>query len=326
MYSLYPLKFKTIFKDKVWGGNRINTVLGRDYQPLENCGEAWLISGFEDEASIVENGFLAGNQLDEVIEIYMYDLVGEENYKKYGLVFPILVKFIDSNDYLSIQVHPNDELAEKRHNSFGKDEMWYIISAEENSELIAGFNTTMDKNKYIQNFQNNTLKDILRYEKVKAGDVFNIPSGLIHALGPGVCLVEIQQTSDITYRIYDWDRTDQNGKGRELHTEEAVDAINYEFDKTAKIDNPSAKNAENNLVTSDKFITNMLDIDKEMERDFIHLDTFVIYVCIEGSFVIKYEGGKVEVTKGETVLVPAEIKNYFLIPRKSAKMIEVYIK
>jgi mannose-6-phosphate isomerase len=326
MYSLYPLKFKTIFKDKIWGGNRINTVLGRDYSPLENCGEAWLISGFEDEASEVENGFLEGNQLDELIEVYMGDLVGEKVYDKFGLIFPLLIKFIDSNDYLSIQVHPNDELAAKRHNSFGKDEMWYILHAEKDAEIIAGFNKDISKDKYLEHFNNKTLTEILNFEKVNTGDVINIPSGLVHALGPGILLAEIQQTSDITYRIYDWDRVDDEGNPRELHTEEAVDAIDYSFKNDHRKEYPKLKNFPNELVKCDKFTTNMLDITTAYECDFIHIDSFVVYICTEGSFEIDYIDGKVQVNKGEVVLVPAEIKNFHLIPSPAAKTLEVYLE
>ena len=228
MNKLYPLKFKNIFKDKIWGGQKINTILGKDYTPLSNCGEMWVVSGVEGNQSIVENGFLAENELNEVVEIYMGDLVGEEVYEKYGNEFPVLIKFIDANDFLSIQVHPDDNLAKKRHAGNGKTEMWYIVEASPEAELISGFSKKVDKETYLEHLQNKTLKEILNFERVKAGDVFYMPAGRVHAIGPGILLAEIQQTSDITYRIYDWDRLGVDGSLRELHTDLALDAIDFE--------------------------------------------------------------------------------------------------
>ena len=225
MNDLYPLKFKPIFKEKIWGGNKIQTVFGMDYSPLANCGEAWVLSGYGDETSVVSNGFLAENQLDELIEIYMGDLVGEAVYEKYGYKFPLLIKILNSSDWLSIQVHPDDKLAESRHNDLGKTEMWYIADAEPGAELISGFNQQMDSELYLSNLKNGTLKEIMNYEKVQKGDVYFIPAGRVHAIGPGLLLFEIQQTSDLTYRIYDFDRVDDKGNPRQLHTDLALDAL-----------------------------------------------------------------------------------------------------
>src|SRR3972149_1007896 len=199
MSHLYPLKFKPIFKDKIWGGDKIKTLLNKDFSPLPNCGESWEISGVQDEISVVSNGFLIGNNLQELIEIYMGDLVGDQVYQKYGIEFPLLIKFIDAHDDLSIQVHPNDKLAMQRHNAYGKTEMWYIIDADRGAKLISGFNTEVTKDAYIKHLENNTLNLILNYEEVKAGDVFFMPAGRVHAIGKGILLTEIQQTSDITY-------------------------------------------------------------------------------------------------------------------------------
>ncbi|HER08916.1 MAG TPA: mannose-6-phosphate isomerase, partial [Bacteroides sp.] len=202
--KLYPLKFKPILKDKIWGGSRLREVLGKEAS--DRAGESWEISGVSGDISVVENGFLAGNDLTELVEVYMGDLVGEHIYEQFGLEFPLLIKFIDANDFLSIQVHPGDELARERHNSFGKTEMWYIVEAEADGQLIAGFNREMDRDTYLEHLQRGTLKEIVNFERVKKGDIYYMPSGRIHAIGAGVLLAEIQQTSDVTYRIYDWDR------------------------------------------------------------------------------------------------------------------------
>jgi len=199
MNTLYPLKFKPIFKDKIWGGEKIKTELGMDYGNLPNCGEVWVISGVDGNQTVVENGFLKDNELNELVEVYMGDLVGEKNFDKFGNEFPLLIKFIDANDWLSVQVHPDDALAAKRNIGQGKTEMWFTLGADKSTQLISGFNQEMDKETYLKHLNDGTLKDILNYEDVKKGDVFFIPAGRVHALGPGMLLAEIQQTSDTTY-------------------------------------------------------------------------------------------------------------------------------
>ena len=224
---MYPLLFKTIFKDKIWGGEKIHTILGKDFSPLPNCGETWEISGVKGTISEVKDGALAGKDLVSLINEYKGKLVGEKVYKQFGNEFPLLIKFIDANDDLSIQVHPGDQLAKERHDSFGKTEMWYILQADEGAKLNAGFNNEINEAIYLEHLKKNTLDEILNFEKVKAGDVFFLPAGRVHYIGKGVCLAEIQQTSDITYRIYDFDRKDDKGNTRELHTEQALAAIDY---------------------------------------------------------------------------------------------------
>lgn len=323
--DLYPLKFKTIFKDKIWGGTRIKDILGKDFSPLPNCGETWEISGVEGEVSEVINGFLEGNTLEELIEIYMGDLVGESVYEQFGLEFPILIKFIDSNDWLSIQVHPNDELANKRHDSFGKNEMWYIMHAEKDAQIISGFNQKLDKAKYLEHFNAGTLKEILNFVPAHKGDVFDMPTGRVHALGPGLCLAEIQQTSDITYRIYDWDRVDSEGKSRELHTELAVDAIDFSHLEKANIEYQSKLNGNTNLVSNKYFKTNLLHFDSPVSLDYSMLDSFVIYICVEGEAIIQTGVADVTIKQGETILIPAMYNAVNLLPAKETKILEVYI-
>ncbi|MEN7549389.1 type I phosphomannose isomerase catalytic subunit [Rapidithrix thailandica] len=323
---LYPLKFRTIYKDKIWGGNKINTILEKDFSPLPNCGETWEISGVQGNVSVVKDGALSGKTLTELIESYQGKLVGETIYQKFGSEFPLLVKFIDANDDLSIQVHPDDALAKKRHNSFGKTEMWYIFQADEGSKLISGFKKQVDKEEYLKHLNGKTLNDILNQEEVQADDVFFLPAGRVHTIGKGLLLAEIQQTSDVTYRIYDFDRKDAEGNTRELHTEEALDAIDFEVYPEYKTQYEKKKNEVVNLVTCPYFTTNRLHFDQEVERDYASLDSFVIYVCMEGGFTLNFEDGEIEVGKGESILLPASLKKVKLTPKGAFKIMESYIQ
>jgi mannose-6-phosphate isomerase len=326
MSQLYPLKFTPILKKMIWGGNKLTTVLNKKNEKNILYGESWEISGVDDNVSKVSNGFLKGNDLAEIIEVYMGDLVGDKIFDKYGLEFPVLIKFIDACDDLSIQVHPNDELAKERHDSMGKTEMWYIIDHEKDAKLITGFNKKIEKTGYIKSLENKSLKDILNSEEVSNGDVFFIPAGRVHAIGKGILLAEIQQTSDITYRIYDWDRVDASGKSRELHTEQALDAIDFDFHTDYKTKYQAKLNQPTLLVKCDYFTTNLLKIDKTLERDYFKLDSFVIYICTNGKCMVGEEDEeKVEISKGETVLIPASLNNVIIIPSEYSEILEVYI-
>lgn len=325
MNRLYPLKFKPIFKEKIWGGQRIKTTLGMDFSPLTNCGEVWVVSGMQGENSIVDNGFLADNELNELVEVYMDDLVGGPAFDRFGDLFPVLVKFIDANDYLSIQVHPDDELASIRHQCPGKTELWYVIQAEKGAELISGFRKQVNQEEYIRHLQNKTLKDILNVEKAKAGDVFYMPAGRVHSLGPGILLTEIQTTSDITYRIYDWDRRDARGNTRELHTALALDAIDYELYNDYRVAYASVANQPVGLLDSPYFSTNLLDLTTRLDRDYSDLDSFVIYVCTKGKLDLFYRDGGLPVVMGDALLIPAELTGVTLSPRPEATLLEIYL-
>jgi len=325
MNELYPLKFAPIIKETIWGGKKLKERLNKDCLSGK-CGESWEISGVQNNISIVSNGFLAGNSLQELTEVYMSDLVGEKVYEQFGIEFPLLVKFIDANDVLSIQVHPDDKLAKKRHNAFGKTEMWYIIESEENAELISGFNQKINKEVYLKYLHDSNLEEILNFEKVSSGDVFFMPAGRVHAIGKGILLAEIQQTSDITYRIYDWKRKDENGKGRELHTELAVDAIDYSYHDEYKTNYQVVPDGITNLVECDFFHTNLLKLTRPVARDYMNIDSFVIYMCMEGKFSIDFAGNSEHVLKGETILLPAELKNIQINPLEESKLLEIYIK
>lgn len=327
MSGLYPLKFKTIYLDKIWGGNRLKTILNKDYGNLPNCGESWEISGIEGNISVVDNGFLAGNNLQELIEIYMGDLVGDKVFKQFGEEFPLLIKFIDPQQDLSIQVHPNDELSKKRHNAYGKTEMWYVVDAEKGALINSGFNQEVSKEKYLEYLNNGKLTDLLHYDKVNKGDVFFIPAGRVHAIAKGALVAEIQQTSDVTYRIFDYNRKDDKGNLRELHTDLALDAIDFSFKNEYKTKYSVEKNKSSEIVSCNYFTTNILEFDTQINKDYNQLDSFIIYMNLEGDFEIYYEGGTVKVSKGETVLIPASLETFQLKPiTKKVKILEVYIK
>jgi mannose-6-phosphate isomerase len=240
--------------------------------------------------------------------------------------FPLLLKFIDANDDLSIQVHPDDELARKRHNSYGKTEMWYVIDTENDASLISGFNKEMSKEEYLDHLNDSSLSGILNRFHTSPGDVFFIPAGRVHAIGAGILLAEIQQTSDITYRLYDWGRVDHNGKSRELHTELAVDAIDYHYYSDIKTKYEDKLNEIVNLATCKYFTTNIIHFNKTIDRDYIDLDSFVIYMCCKGKIDLIYnDTEKMEIVKGETVLLPATLKNVRLIPVEESELLEVHI-
>lgn len=326
MNQLYPLKFKPIFKEKIWGGQHLKSSLNKNIPADKKIGESWEISCVENNISEIENGFLAGNKLNELIEIYMGDLVGDRIFDQFAFEFPLLIKFIDANDDLSIQVHPNDELAKERHNSSGKSEMWYVIDAKQDAQLISGFNHEMDKAHYLKHLKNNELPQILNYEKVQAGDVFYIPSGRVHAIGSGIVLAEIQQTSDITYRIFDWNRKDDQGNERELHTEQALDAIDFTVYDSYKTDYSPVQNRTARILKTRYFETNIVSFDQPVEKEYNQLDSFVIYMCLDGELeIVCDETEKILVKKGETVLIPAVIEHLQLKPVVQSKLLEVYI-
>lgn len=326
MNKLYPLKFEPILLDKIWGGIKLKTLLNKE-NASDKCGESWEISGVEKNISIVSNGFLKGNNLFELIEVYMGDLVGDKVYERFGLEFPLLIKFIDASDVLSIQVHPDDEAALERHNSFGKTEMWYTIQAEPESELISGFKKPVSKEEYLEKLNSDKLLDILNSEKVKEGDVFFIPAGRVHAIGAGILLAEIQQTSDITYRIYDFNRKDNDGNTRELHTDQAIDVIDFTSKKTYKTDYEESLNKTVEIESCPYFTTNLIHFTSPVEKDYILIDSFIIFICTMGKVEIRYHGNEtIIIQKGETLLIPAELKNLHLIPLEESKLLEVYLK
>lgn len=329
MQQLYPLKFKPIFKDKIWGGARLKDHFGMDFSPLPNCGEAWVLSGVEKNQTLVSNGFLRGNELNELVEVFMADLVGENNFDRFGNEFPILLKFIDSNDWLSIQVHPDDILAGKRHGQNGKSEMWYVLDADPGSQLICGFSKKTNRDSYLAHLHAKTLKEIMNYQAVKAGDAFYMPAGTVHALGPGILLAEIQQTSDLTYRIYDWDRIDAAGFTRELHTDAALEAIHFEKQQDIfKLEYDKTLNKTSNLVSQPHFEVNVLNFNNEIHKDLSEVDSFIILIAVQGKLKVsdRHRKGETELKAGEVILLPAIMEEVILKPVAGpAEILEVFI-
>ena len=321
---LYPLKFEPIIKDKIWGGSKLKTLFAKN-KSTDKSGESWELSGYDGDESLVVNGSLSGSNLKNLIEIYKSDLVGDKTYQKYGLSFPLLFKLIDANDNLSIQVHPGDEKAFERHNSFGKTEMWYVVDAEKDAELIIGFIDDCSQDTYLKALENGTVEELLQKVPVSKGDVFFIPAGLVHAIGKGTVIAEIQQSSDVTYRIYDYNRTDDNGKERELHTEQALDVINFNASIQPKTIYHSVLNEITPLVSCEYFNTSFLRFNERIERNYTSLDSFVTYICLEGNFEIEHADIKTKVNKGDTILIPAYIDKLALIPINEVSLLEVYV-
>ncbi len=321
--ELYPLKFKPILKERLWGGTKLKDVLGKPIAS-EITGESWELSGVEGDISEVENGPLEGKTLTELIASHGDSLLGKSVVDRFGSDFPILIKFIDAKQDLSIQLHPNDELAKERHNSFGKTEMWYIMDADPGASLIVGFNRNVDKEEYVQSLEDDTLLDLLNYEEVTEGDTFFINTGKIHAIGAGVLLAEIQQTSDVTYRVFDFNRKDKNGNYRELHTELALDAMDYTKKDDFKVTYPNTADTINSMVDCPYFKTNFLELTQNLRQDVSNRDSFTIYMCVGGSAKISNETGNAHINKGETLLVPA-CSSFVEIETAAAKLLEVSI-
>jgi mannose-6-phosphate isomerase len=323
MNALYPLKFQPILKDKIWGGQKLQQLLNKPTTSTE-AGESWEISDVEGDTSVVANGPLKGSSLKALLESYTSDLLGEKNFRQFGTKFPLLIKFIDAKQDLSVQLHPNDQLAKERHNSFGKTEMWYVVQADPESNLIVGFNQDMTQELYLKHLEAKTLQSILNFDAVKPGDTYFIEVGRIHAIGAGVLLAEIQQTSDITYRVYDWDRVDSEGKERELHNDIALEAFDFEMPDNFRVKYSLDSNTSTELVSCPYFTTNVLEVNAPLLKENNH-DSFMIYMCVEGAASLEVDGAVTEFSMGETVLVPACIQR-FSISANHAKLLEVYIE
>lgn len=304
---LSPLKFEPLFKYRMWGGEKLKTILNKNYSE-QSIGESWEISDVKGEQTLVKEGPHVGKTLEELIGEFKERLLGRSVYEAYGNEFPLLIKFIDAKTPLSIQVHPGDELARARHGCFGKNEMWYVMQADDEAEMILGFNADLNKSSFQEHLVNGTIHDFLHHESVKKGDTFHIPTGRVHAIGAGILLAEIQQTSDVTYRIYDYDRVDkQTGKKRELHIDLALDVIDFERKESYKTDYQLTPNASNKLLHTPYFKSNILEVSGSVNRNLSTIDSFIIYMCVEGEVVLKHADTSYSLTKGECILIPAEI-------------------
>lgn len=321
--TLYPLKFTPILKERLWGGTKLKDVLDK---PIESdiTGESWELSGVEGDISEVSEGELKGTSLKTLIANNAENLLGKSVVERFGSDFPILIKFIDAKQDLSIQLHPNDKLAKERHNSFGKTEMWYVMDADPGAKLIVGFNKDVDKKEYVESLENDALLDLLNYEEVSEGDTFFINTGKIHAIGAGVLLAEIQQTSDITYRVFDFNRRDKDGNLRELHTQLAIDAIDYSKKDDFKVNYSTELDKINTMVDCPYFKTNILDLTNTVRQDVSQRDSFTIFMCVGGEADIKNDWGNTAIKTGQTVLVAAS-SNFIEISTAGAKLLEVTI-
>ena len=322
--ELYPIKFIPLFKYRIWGGEKLKTQLNKDYNET-SIGESWEISDVKGDETKVLNGSLKGQTLKQLINTYKEKFIGKKVYDTFGENFPLLIKFIDAKTPLSIQVHPSNELAKKRHDSFGKNEMWYVMEADKNAELIVGFKKEINKIEYQEHLKNDTILNVMHHETVKKGDTFYIPTGRIHAIGSGVLLAEIQQTSNITYRIHDYNRIDAStGKKRDLHPELALEAIDFSFHKNLKTNYETLTNTSNQLVHSPYFKTNFIKVTGELNKDYSTLDSFVIYMCTNGTLEIKSNKNTYTLNIGETILLPA-ILNTIKITSLNAEFLEVFL-
>lgn len=324
--SFYPVKFEPILKETLWGGNKLKKFYNKQTD-LPLVGESWEISGVNGNVSIISNGHFKGLKLTELLKRNPVEVLGRKVADRFGNEFPLLIKFIDARENLSVQVHPNDELADKRHkNSFGKTEMWYILQTLPGAKLVLGFDKVLDREKYIKKSQNGTIEDVLNYKEIAPGEAFLIPAGLVHAIGAGIVLIEVQQTSDITYRIYDYKRKDKNGSFRKLHISESIEAIDF---SAKALEPPETKTscgikyiAECKYFSAELLDLNLIDENTELFKE---IDSFVILVCFDGTADLKYKGGLERINKGESILVPAILVNNISLSG-NAKLLKVYIR
>lgn len=322
---MYPLKFRPILKSLIWGGEKIAPYKGITIDQ-KNIGESWELSGVRGDESVVSEGEYAGRNIADLLSEFKGSLIGKKNYERFGNEFPLLIKFIDAKQDLSIQVHPDDALAMKRHNSKGKTEMWYVVDADEGAHLRSGFAKKVTPAEYEKSVEDNTITDILADYKVRPGDLFFLPAGRVHSIGAGSFIAEIQQTSNITYRIYDFNRLGADGKPRELHTSLAKDAIDYTVLPDYRSSYSVKKNAETPLISCPYFITSLYELDAPVSRDMSGLDSFMVVICVEGEgSVTDGNGNTVSIRRGETVLLPATSGNVCFTPKGAMKLLTSYI-
>lgn len=321
--ELYPIKFEPIIIEKIWGGTKLKNRLNKEIN-TQNAGESWEISGIKNMLSIVKTGHLKGQNIHDVIQQFKDKLLGKKVYNSFSGEFPLLIKFIDAKDDLSVQVHPDDDTAKKRHQKNGKNEMWYMLDCDPGAQLILGVNKHISKEEYIEYVENKTISSVLNRIPVKKGDSAFIPAGRIHAIMKGVFLAEIQQTSDITYRIYDWDRPGLDGSFRELHTEEAKDVVELVHRKNYLIEYD--KNLQNvELVKNRYFTVNRIRIDQLLHKTISNLDSFIVYMNLSETIEIKYYDERIQFDQGETILIPASLKEFSFHTAHSSEVLEIYI-
>lgn len=318
-FTPYPIRFTPLVMERIWGGTKLNTILNKDLGRVTKAGESWEISTIENSPSIISNGKYNGISFSDLISKWPQETLGINSLDRFGSEFPLLIKFLHSQDNLSIQVHPNDEIAHKRHNSLGKSELWYVLDAEPNSKIINGFSQNVTQEEYINHLKDGTLLSILNTIPVSKGDIYLIPTGRIHALGAGIIVAEIQQRSDITYRIFDYDRVDKNGCKRELHTNLAIDVIDY--NKTSPLDHK-----DETIYNTPFFNVKRVDVLESITYDTTQRKCFTIFICIEGNGEIHFNDDYQRIALGETLLIPSSLTHFAIIPScNNFKLLEVSI-
>ena len=329
---LYPFRFTPQLFHKIWGGHTIEKWYEHVPADYENVGEAWVMSDVEKYPTEVSNGAYAGDSLQDLLEVYMDELVGEKVYEVFGNHFPLLLKFIDATDDLSIQVHPDDEYALEHEKSLGKTEMWYVLPSKGEAAIYLGWKQQMNVSLIHAAIQDGSLADYLREYKVHEGDVAYIPSGTVHAMRKDTIVAEIQENSDITYRLYDYNRVGNDGKKRPLKLDKALKVMDFSS-KTEASCMPTAPRIDGvvNLKQCPYFTANLLSPTKPIQRDYAPLDSFVAYMCVEGAATVtaldcETEDKTVAIKKGEAVLIPASLNDIRIDPQGHCKLLEIYIE
>ncbi|MBR7048774.1 MAG: class I mannose-6-phosphate isomerase [Prevotella sp.] len=324
---LYPFLFQPNLHPVVWGGHRLQPYKGLETSD-ELIGESWEVSAVPNSTSVISNGAFTGRDLVSVIAEYPEEILGKAVNEKYKGAFPLLAKFIDAKRDLSIQVHPNDEMAQRMHGKMGKSEMWYIIKADEGSHLYAGFKKEISPEEYHRRIADGTITEVLADHTVRTGDVFYLPAGRVHAICGGILLAEIQQSSDVTYRIYDYNRPGMDGKPRELHTELAAQALDYRVEKNYRTEYVETDNRAIQIIDSPYFDVRVMDITDSFHRNLFKYDSFIISMCIEGDcrIRIRQTGDEILLKEGNSTLIPAAIADYDVIPLNGrARILDAFI-
>lgn len=317
-------KFRPIYKTKIWGGHKIAAL--KHFSSDEKIGECWLLSGVPGDLSVVEDGPDRGLTIRQLIENDGASLLGKNNFLRFGETFPLLIKIIDAADKLSVQVHPDDAMAQSLGHPRGKTEMWYALDSDDDASLTLGFNTDVDPEEFRRMVDDGTVENVLNSEPVHAGDVFFIPAGTIHAIGKGCMVIEIQQTSDDTYRIYDYKRRDKDGRERELHVDLAMRALNFKHTSGAPVEYTAHPDIPVNIVRSPYFSTNVMTLDEPLLRDYSECDSFVVIIAAKGDARLVSDSGDMDLHAGELALVPASTDNVNIEPVSEFTAVESYIK
>ena len=317
-------KFNPILKQTIWGGEKILRFKNID-STLNSVGESWELSAVKDNESVITFGQHIGKNITQLLSEQREQLVGKTNYERFGNTFPLLIKFIDANQDLSIQVHPNDQQAERLHGTRGKTEMWYVVDTEQGAHLRSGLNQKVTPDEYEAKVNDGTITDILCDYQIASGDVFFLPAGRIHSIGKGSFIAEIQETSDITYRIFDFNRVDKNGKPRELHTAFARQVIDFNVESDYRTHYQPSLNKRVELVSCPLFTTNLFELTSSKSLSYADLDSFVIWMALGGKADCECDGIATTLNAGETILLPATSNDFKVTPHTTAKLLEIYI-